>query len=124
MTEAEVLAAVEAILGEDRRRPMDPLRPVDAQWALSLCVCISYDESPTWLLAVTRDGRAVWSHVPDGVDPFTLVRAETSTGDHVGPEDVLRWLQGERSVPWPDAHERDDGVVADAIRAAVVAPRA
>ena len=38
--------------------------------------------------------------MPDGVEPWDLVQAQTTAGGHADPSEVLRWLEGDAVDPW------------------------
>jgi hypothetical protein len=85
--------------------------------ALSICACVTEDDAPTWLIhdAPQGDGLA-WCRVPTGVEPFRLVHARHTAGNHADPADVLSWLQGEASDPWTWDEYSGNAVVLDVLR--------
>ena len=54
-----------------------------------------------------------WCRAPEGADVSDVVAARLITGAHTAPDDVLRWLQGQASRPWPDGDDLGDAGVLD-----------
>jgi hypothetical protein len=106
------------MLGASRRYEAAPGRQTPAvTHALWICACVTEDDAPTWLIHDAADGDDLaWCRVPNGVEPFDIVRARYTAGDHADPSDVLRWLQGDRSGPWTGDGHSGDAVVLDVLR--------
>lgn len=92
-----------------------PQRPATGQYdavhALWICPCYSDDDDATgWL--IWDDGVGVaWCQLPDGASEDEIVNAQHMGGGHTHPQDILLWLQGESTQPWPDGDYMGDPVV-------------
>lgn len=74
-------------------------RPV-AERALSICACVSMDDTPTWIIYDEPGGTLRWCRVPDGSEVSEIVDARFEAGGHADPRSVLAWLRGEEPDPW------------------------
>jgi hypothetical protein len=93
------VAVIERILTEAAARSEEvPKRggKIIADRAVWFCACATLETyDPTWLIYDTDDGTFGWMRVPDGTNVGGLIRASAMTGDHVDPQQVLDWLQGD-----------------------------
>ena len=91
LTSAVPAVSVADIVGRGR---------IVADHALSICACVTIDDSPTWLIYDTPEGQLAWCRVPDRVEPVHLVDAALSAGGHADAAEVLSWLLGATTDPW------------------------
>ena len=101
------MAEVERILASAAQRSAGATHVQDGkavvERAVWLCPCITFDETPVWLICDDPNGKLAWSRMSHGVEIADLVDALVVTGAHVSPEQVLSWLR-ERSTTtddWP-----------------------
>jgi len=70
-----------------------------ARHVLTICACVTTEESPDWIIFDTIDGIG-WRRWPDDLPDGEMVRAPLEAGGHADPSDVLVWLQGNAADPW------------------------
>jgi hypothetical protein len=85
--------------------------PYAAAHALWICPCYSDDADATGWLIWDDGGGVAWCRFPDGVSEDDIVNAQKMGGGHTHPHDVLLWLQGKSTQPWPDGDYAGDPVV-------------
>lgn len=90
-----------------------------ARHVLTICACVTLDESPDWIIFDTDDGIG-WRHWPDDLPDEEMVRAPLEAGGHADPGDVLAWLQGDVADPWQNGDGEGDPAVVEALQRWVV----
>jgi hypothetical protein len=114
--EHSAAATIEQALGASRRYEAKAgLERRTATHALWICACVTEHDAPTWLIHADDDGLA-WCRVPSGTEPLDLVQARHTDGNHADPADVLCWLRGDASDPWPWHEYSDEAAVLEALR--------
>ncbi|WP_155855964.1 hypothetical protein [Cellulomonas sp. URHD0024] len=90
-----------------------------ARHVLTICACVTLDESPDWIIFDTVDGIG-WRRWPDDLPNEEMVRAPLEAGGHADPSDVLAWLQGNAADPWASGDGDGPPEVVEALQRWVV----